>query len=166
MCSRPARASDAVCSRSASTRAREELPAKFAADPLRVSGPPKLTVPFELPTLTLNRLTIRVVNALLQQIQARGSAFSHYEQFTYPLDMLAHWNRGYGPAGFAQYQFVIPFEDGPRRLREILTTILSSSELPFLNVLKCFGKQSEGVLSFPARRLYLRHRFPDPQAHR
>jgi decaprenylphospho-beta-D-ribofuranose 2-oxidase len=63
--------------------------------------------------------------------------------------MLAHWNRGYGPAGFTQYQFVIPFEEGPRRLREILTTILSSGELPFLNVLKCFGKASDGVLSFP-----------------
>jgi len=127
----------------------EELPPAMAADPLRVSGPPRLTVPFELPTLTLNRLTIRVVNALLQQIQSRGGAFSHYEQFTYPLDMLAHWNRGYGPAGFTQYQFVIPFEEGPRRLREILSTILNSTELPFLNVLKCFGKQSEGVLSFP-----------------
>ena len=128
---------------------RDELPANLAADPLRVSGPPKLTVPFELPTLTLNRFTIRVVNALLQKIQSRGAAFSHYEQFTYPLDMLAHWNRGYGPTGFTQYQFVIPFEDGPRRLREILSTILNSSELPFLNVLKCFGKASDGVLSFP-----------------
>jgi len=127
----------------------EELPAALAADPLRVSGPPKLTVPFELPTLALNRLSIRVVNALIQQLQARQSAFSHYEGFTYPLDMLAHWNRGYGKAGFAQYQFVIPFEDGPRRLREILTTIISSSELPFLNVLKCFGKQGDGLLSFP-----------------
>ena len=127
----------------------EELPAPLAADPLRVSGPPKLTVPFELPTLALNRLSIRVVNALIQKLQARNVAFSHYEGFTYPLDMLAHWNRGYGKAGFAQYQFVIPFEDGPRRLREILTTIISSSELPFLNVLKCFGKQGEGLLSFP-----------------
>jgi len=114
-----------------------------------VSGPPKLSVPFELPTLTLNRLSIRLVNAIVQQIQARQSEFSHYEGFTYPLDMLAHWNRGYGPSGFAQYQFVIPFEDGPRRLREILGTILSSSELPFLNVLKCMGKQGEGLLSFP-----------------
>jgi decaprenylphospho-beta-D-ribofuranose 2-oxidase len=127
----------------------EELPAPLAADPLRVSGPPKLTVPFELPTLALNRLSIRVVNALIQQVQARKSGFSHYEGFTYPLDALAHWNRGYGKAGFAQYQFVIPFEDGPRRLREILTTIISSSELPFLNVLKCFGKQGDGLLSLP-----------------
>jgi len=128
---------------------RDELPAALAPQPLRVSGPPKLTVPFDLPTLTLNRLSIRVVNALLQQIQARTTEFSHYEKFTYPLDMLAHWNRGYGPAGFTQYQFVIPFEDGPRRLREILSTILSSTELPFLNVLKCFGKHSDGLLSFP-----------------
>ena len=128
---------------------RQELPPELAQDPLRVSGPPKLTVPFELPTFTLNRLSIRVVNALLQQIQARASAFSHYEQFVYPLDMLAHWNRGYGPAGFTQYQFVIPFEDGPRRLRQILTAILCSGQLPFLNVLKCFGKASDGVLSFP-----------------
>jgi len=127
----------------------EELPAHLAADPLRVSGPPKLNVPFELPQLTLNRLSIRIVNALLQQIQGHAAAFKHYEGFTYPLDMLDHWNRGYGPAGFAQYQFVIPFEDGPRRLREILATILSSGELPFLNVLKCLGKQSEGTLSFP-----------------
>src|SRR5262249_15451070 len=33
---------------------RDELPRRLAADPLRVSGPPKLTVPFELPELTLN----------------------------------------------------------------------------------------------------------------
>ncbi|HET7539173.1 MAG TPA: FAD-binding oxidoreductase [Polyangiaceae bacterium] len=127
----------------------EELPPALAAQRLRVSGPPKLDVPFELPALTLNRLSMRVLNSLIQLSQARKSGFSHYEAFTYPLDIIAHWNRGYGPAGFAQYQFVIPFEDGPRRLREILRTILSSSELPFLNVLKCFGKASEGVLSFP-----------------
>src|SRR6478609_4238358 len=128
---------------------RDELPKALAAHPLRVSGPPKLNVPFELPALTLNRLSMRVLNSLIQLSQARTSGFGHYENFTYPLDVIAHWNRGYGPDGFAQYQFVIPFEDGPRRLREILSTILSSSELPFLNVLKCFGKASEGVLSFP-----------------
>jgi decaprenylphospho-beta-D-ribofuranose 2-oxidase len=34
-------------------------------------------------------------------------------------------------------------------MRKILTTILSSGELPFLNVLKRLGKESGGVLSFP-----------------
>jgi decaprenylphospho-beta-D-ribofuranose 2-oxidase len=128
---------------------RDELPPALAADPLRVSGPPKLTVPFELPELTLNPLSIRAVNALIQRVQAGAPAFGHYEGFFYPLDRIAHWNRGYGRRGFAQYQFVIPFADGPRRLREILSAILSSGQLPFLNVLKRFGAESEGVLSFP-----------------
>jgi decaprenylphospho-beta-D-ribofuranose 2-oxidase len=34
-------------------------------------------------------------------------------------------------------------------MREILGAILSWGELPFLNVLKRFGKQSGGMLSFP-----------------
>ncbi len=73
----------------------------------------------------------------------------HYEAFFYPLDKIAEWNRGYGRRGFTQYQFVIPFEDGLRRMREILEAILSSGELPFLNVLKRLGKESGGTLSFP-----------------
>jgi decaprenylphospho-beta-D-ribofuranose 2-oxidase len=128
---------------------RDELPPPLAAEPLRVSGPPKLTVPFELPELTLNRLSIRAVNAMIQRIQAGAPAFGHYEGFFYPLDRIAHWNRGYGRRGFTQYQFVIPFADGSRRLREILDAILSSGQLPFLNVLKRFGPKSEGMLSFP-----------------
>ena len=128
---------------------RDELPARFAADPLRISGSPKLTVPFDLPEMTLNPVTMRVVNAVIQRIQVSASPFGHYEGFFYPLDGIAHWNRGYGRRGFTQYQFVIPFADGLPRLREILGAILSSGELPFLNVLKRFGPESEGVLSFP-----------------
>jgi FAD/FMN-containing dehydrogenase len=139
---------------------RDELPPSLAADPLRVSGPPKLTVPFELPELTLNRLTIRAVNAFVQRTQARAAPFGHYEKFFYPLDMLAHWNRGYGRRGFAQYQFVIPFSDGLPRMREILGAILSAGELPFLNVLKRFGKESGGVLSFPREGYTLAIDFP------
>ena len=139
---------------------RDELPPGLAADPLRVSGPPKLTVPFELPELTLNRLSIRAVNAFVQRTQARAAAFGHYESFFYPLDMLAHWNRGYGRRGFTQYQFVIPFADGLPRMREILGAILSAGELPFLNVLKRFGKESGGVLSFPREGYTLAIDFP------
>jgi decaprenylphospho-beta-D-ribofuranose 2-oxidase len=126
-----------------------ELPPALRANPLLVSGPPKVTVPFELPELTLNKLSIRLVNAAIQQIQAHQGQLSHYEKFFYPLDFIGHWNRGYGHAGFTQYQFVIPLEDGLRRMRDILTTVLSSGELPFLNVLKRMGKESEGLLSFP-----------------
>ncbi len=126
-----------------------DLPPKLAHDPLRVSGSPKLTVPFDFPEWTLNALSIRVVNAAIQQIQASAPALGHYETFFYPLDKIAQWNRGYGRRGFTQYQFVIPFESGRERLRAILTTILSSGQMPFLNVLKRMGRESGGVLSFP-----------------
>jgi decaprenylphospho-beta-D-ribofuranose 2-oxidase len=127
----------------------EDLPARFAAHPLRVGHPPRVTVPFTLPEITLNPLSIRLVNAIIQQIQARAPAIRHYDAFVYPLDGIADWNRGYGRRGFTQYQFVIPFAAGVRRMREILATMLSAGELPFLNVLKRFGKQSGGLLSFP-----------------
>lgn len=126
-----------------------ELPPRFAANPLRVSGPPKITVPFELPELTLNPFSMRLVNAVIQRIQASATPLGHYEAFFYPLDKIAEWNRGYGRRGFTQYQFVIPFENGVAEMRKILTAILSSGELPFLNVLKRLGKESGGVLSFP-----------------
>jgi len=82
-------------------------------------------------------------------VLGRGKPFAHYEKFFYPLDFVAEWYRGYGRRGFTQYQFVIPFADGPRHMRAILDAIMSSGELPFLNVLKRFGKESGGILSFP-----------------
>jgi FAD/FMN-containing dehydrogenase len=117
-------------------------------------------VPFELPELTLNRLSIRAVNAVIMRMLTGAGAFGHYEGFFYPLDKLAHWNRGYGRRGFTQYQFVIPFADGPARMRAILSAILSAGELPFLNVLKRFGKESGGVLSFPREGYTLAIDFP------
>lgn len=129
--------------------ARTQMPAKLAGDPLAVSGAPKITVPFELPDFTLNPLTMRMVNAVIQQIQASAAPIGHYENFFYPLDKIAEWNRGYGKRGFTQYQFVIPFADGEKQMRKILNVILSSGQLPFLNVLKRLGKESGGTLSFP-----------------
>jgi FAD/FMN-containing dehydrogenase len=127
----------------------DELPPRLAVDPLRVSGGPKMSVPFDLPEVTLNPLSLRVLNAIVLGVQRRAPAFGHYDGFVYPLDALANWNRGYGRRGFTQYQFVIPFDDGLPRMRAILGAILSSGELPFLNVLKRFGKESGGLLSFP-----------------
>lgn len=128
---------------------RDELPASLSGDPLRVSGPPKLSLPFELPELTLNPLSIRIVNAAIAQMMKSAPRYSHYDKFFYPLDLAHHWNRAYGKRGFTQYQFVIPLEDGLARLRPIMDAILSSGQLPFLNVLKRMGAEGEGLLSFP-----------------
>ncbi len=137
-----------------------ELTPRMAAAPLSISGPPRLVVPFELPEFTLNALSIRVVNAVIQRMLAAPPAIGHYEGFFYPLDKIAHWNRGYGRRGFTQYQFVIPFADGARRMREILSAIVSAGELPFLNVLKRLGPAGEGPLSFPRAGYTLAIDFP------
>ncbi len=126
-----------------------DLPEKLRGNPLLVSGKPKITVPMDLPEISLNPLSIRVVNAVIQRIQAAATPIGHYEAFFYPLDKIAEWNRGYGRRGFTQYQFVIPFANGEAQMRKILTTILSSGQLPFLNVLKRMGRESGGTLSFP-----------------
>jgi decaprenylphospho-beta-D-ribofuranose 2-oxidase len=129
-----------------------DLPTRLALQPLRISGPPKITVPFDLPEFTLNSLSVRAINAVIQSIQASANPFGHYDAFFCPLDKIANWNRGYGRRGFTQYQFVIPFENGPSQLRKILTAILSSGELPFLNVLKRLGRKRWRSL-LPAGRL-------------
>jgi decaprenylphospho-beta-D-ribofuranose 2-oxidase len=137
-----------------------ELPQALKAEPLRGARQSKLTVPFELPEFTLNPLSMRVVNAVIMRIQSGSPDYGHFEGFFYPLDKLAHWNRGYGRRGFTQYQFVIPFQDGARHLRQLLTTIFSAGELPFLNVLKRMGKASPSPLSFPREGLTLAIDFP------
>jgi len=126
-----------------------ELPVDFAIRPLHVSAPAKIIVPIELPDITFNPLTIRMVHTLIEWKLLSGGRYDHYEGVFYPLDMMLHWNRGYGRRGFTQYQFLVPLEDGERNMRAILGAIMESDALLSLNVLKRFGPESGGILSFP-----------------
>ncbi len=127
----------------------DELPPSKRGDPLAVAAPSPISVPFELPSFTLNTFTVRLLNFALGGVQAKGAPIAHYEKFFYPLDFVGEWNRGYGRRGFTQYQFVVPLGDGRRWVRRILERITTSGQAPFLNVLKRFGKESEAMLSFP-----------------
>ncbi|MCA9547065.1 MAG: FAD-binding oxidoreductase, partial [Myxococcales bacterium] len=129
---------------------RAELPEKLASNPLAVSPPSPLAVPFEMPSGLLNTATIRALNVVLDQVQRRAAPIAHYEKFFYPLDFVGEWNRGYGGKGFTQYQFVIPLADGRAHIRELLEIIATSGQAPFLNVLKRMGpERPETMLSFP-----------------
>jgi len=127
-----------------------DLPTKLKDKALLVSPPPKIQIPFHLPSFSLNRVTARPLNMVMGMALRHGAAIAHYEKFFYPLDFIGDWNRGYGRRGFTQYQFVIPLKDGRQRIRALLERITSSDQIPFLNVLKKFGhEEPENVLSFP-----------------
>jgi decaprenylphospho-beta-D-ribofuranose 2-oxidase len=69
-------------------------------------------------------------------------------QFFHPLDGIRNWNRVYGPSGFVQYQFVVPFDadDVIWRSLERISALRAPS---FVTVLKRFGEGDPGMLSFP-----------------
>ena len=112
-----------------------------------------LSVPFDLPSLTLNRLTVKAFNALYYgkgRMGAGPARLTHYDPFFYPLDSVHAWNRIYGRRGFLQFQCVVPHEAGGGAMREILERISASRLASFLAVLKKFGDvSSPGLLSFP-----------------
>ena len=130
---------------------REELPAKLSADPLRYAGSVKLSVPDVFPPKLLNGLTVRAFNELWYRKSPRRKRdqLQTIPAFFHPLDGVGEWNRIYGPRGFVQYQFVVPFgqEDA---MRTALTRISASGHASFLAVLKRFGEGNPGMLSFPS----------------
>ena len=118
---------------------------------------PLVSIPFNLPNWTLNQLTVKTFNALYysKEFKSDYESLTDFEPFFYPLDAIGKWNRLYGSNGFVQYQFVIPMEHADKGLHDIMKVITESGESSFLAVLKLFGEQNEGWLSFPKRGVTL-----------
>jgi len=129
---------------------KSALPSHLRADPLkRAPLEPKWTMPMQLPGFALNEFTVSMFNSLYYRMQKSRQAFVHYEPFFYPLDKLAHWNRMYGRRGFVQYQCVLPMETSRDGMAALLRTLSNSRMASFLAVLKSFGMESGGLMSFP-----------------
>jgi FAD/FMN-containing dehydrogenase len=108
-------------------------------------------MPLVPPVSLVNRLTLRPLNQLYWTMNKRhlGRRIAHYEPFLFPLDGIRDWNRLYGPAGFYQYQCVVPREAGSAPIREMLGAIARSGDGSVLAVLKTFGNRWPlGLLSF------------------
>jgi FAD/FMN-containing dehydrogenase len=120
--------------------------------PLIRSKEPKLTFPFNLPEIALNRFSMAAFNSLYfhKQIGKQKIGPVDYEPFFYPLDAVQCWNRMYGKNGLLQFQNVLPHESGRDGMLEILKAITKSGLASFLAVIKFFGDvPSVGMMSFP-----------------
>jgi decaprenylphospho-beta-D-ribofuranose 2-oxidase len=141
--------------RSVLTRGRfarlDELPDKKQADPLRYAGAVRLSVPNVFPPGLLNLATVAAFNELWyrKSPKRKRDQLQSIPTFFHPLDGVGAWNRIYGPRGFVQYQFVVPFGQ-EEALRQAMLRISSSGTASFLAVLKRFGEGNPGMLSFPA----------------
>jgi decaprenylphospho-beta-D-ribofuranose 2-oxidase len=128
----------------------DEARASGVTDPLRYA-PKQLPSPPDLfPSGLLNRLTVRAFNELWYRKApvCRRDELQTIEQFFHPLDMIAEWNRIYGPRGFLQWQFVVPDEAGDV-VRTAVERLSTSGVSSFLAVLKRFGPGNANYLSFP-----------------
>ncbi len=107
------------------------------------------TPPFIPPGL-LNKLSIRAFNELwFRKAPAeRRDELQTIPTFFHPLDMVGGWNRIYGPGGFLQWQFVIPF-GAEATLTRIIGELSKAGCTSFLAVLKSFGEGNPAPLSFP-----------------
>ena len=61
----------------------------------------------------------------------------------------------YGKRGFVQYQYAMPMNTALEGTREILQELSKERRASFLAVLKRFGPQGPGLLSFPMEGLTL-----------
>jgi decaprenylphospho-beta-D-ribofuranose 2-oxidase len=139
----------------------DDLDAGQRADPFAFNPRARLDVPNLCPPGLMNRYSIRLANAAwyLKAPRLREHEIQTISQFFHPLDGIRNWNRVYGPGGFRQYQYVMPFgaEAAVRRSFELVSAHRAPS---FVTVLKRFGRADPGLLSFPAEGWTLALDFP------
>ena len=127
-----------------------DLPHRRRADPLRFSAGSLATAPPVFPDGLLNHRTVALLNEawFRKAPRRRIGELQSIGAFFHPLDGIRNWNRVYGPAGFLQYQYVVPFGQ-EQAVRSSFERISQARAPSFVTVLKRFGPGNPGLLSFP-----------------
>jgi decaprenylphospho-beta-D-ribofuranose 2-oxidase len=138
-----------------------DLPAAAQADPFAFRPGARLSAPDRFPPGLINRYTVALANEAWYRKapRQRQGELQTIGTFFHPLDGIRNWNRAYGPGGFRQYQYVVPFgqETAVRRSFELVGQAHAPS---FVTVLKRFGEGDPGLLSFPTGGWTLALDFP------
>jgi len=138
-----------------------DLPPDDREDPFAFRPGARLGVPPGFPPGLVNRYTVAVANEAWYRKapRSRRGELQAIGTFFHPLDGIRNWNRVYGPGGFRQYQYVLPFGQDAAVLRSF--ELVSGARAPsFVTVLKRFGPGDDGLLSFPMAGWTLALDFP------
>ncbi|OGU56352.1 MAG: hypothetical protein A2X64_02080 [Ignavibacteria bacterium GWF2_33_9] len=121
-----------------------------------------IDLPFNFPNFSTNSAFLNLANKayFAKEFKREKNFTTNFDTFYYPLDAIHNWNRVYGKRGFAQYQFVIPFENAAENLKKVLSVIEKYGQTSFVTVLKVFGESNENYLSFPKKGYTLAMDFP------
>jgi decaprenylphospho-beta-D-ribofuranose 2-oxidase len=140
---------------------RFDLPPKDRVNPLDFRPAARLGAPRFCPPGLINRHTVALANEAWYRKapRRREGELQTIGTFFHPLDGIRNWNRVYGPGGFRQYQFVVPF-GAESTIRTSLARISHARAPSFVTVLKRFGPGNDGFLSFPMAGWTLALDFP------
>ena len=132
--------------------AETDLDKKLRKSPLQYSSKQLISFPKIAFSGVINRVTVRMFNALwfYKAKFTKKRKLVSFDSFFYPLDGVRNWNHVYGKGGFVQYQFSVP--DDASDLVGFVLDKLSQQRIPsFLSVLKRFGANGDGLISFPSK---------------
>lgn len=109
----------------------------------------KRRVPIDLPKWIINPWSVRAFNEIYYRRQKPCTSLIDYDSYFYPLDSILEWNRIYGRRGMIQYQCALPSETSRAGVEAIMQRVATSGRGSPLAVLKLFGPEGDGLLSFP-----------------
>ena len=141
----------------------EELPPDKQAKPYSTPKKLNISMPFNAPSFSLNRMSLRAFNSFYywSQKKAAKNSLVSWEAYFYPLDQILGWNRIYGRKGFMQFQCVLPLANSRKGLEQLLQEVAKTQQGSFLAVLKKFGAQNTtSNFSFPMEGYTLALDFP------
>jgi len=127
----------------------DQLPSKLAKNPLQFAAPQLPGVPNLFPISVMNKLTGSMIGEAFYRMSGNyQNKIVNLTQFYHMLDLTTGWQYAYGPAGFAQHQFLVP-PDALDEFKAIIRWIQTQGHYSFLNVFKLFGPGNRAPLSFP-----------------